>query len=344
MLRKNNWPVEEQARFLKRTGELLSRGYPLAEALESMSFYLSSHRKTEIRKCLDQLKEGYPLSQIVADLKFNRDLVSYIYFAETHGGLAEAIVEGSNLVLKRENDMKKMLRLASYPLFLIIFTGVLLFFVDEVLLPKFMSLFKNMNLEPNFFTSVVISASAATPIIFSAILCLCAASFVYYTVVFKRFHPLIQRQKLVKLPVVGKLLRLLYTHFFSIQLSYLFSGGLSVYDALKVFEKNRNVPFAAALGTEINRTLAAGQQLDYIISTFPFFEEEFCRIVKHGQENGKLDQELYFYSRHCLSQLEERTEKGIKILQPALYSFIAVMIISLYLAILLPMFRLMDGI
>ena len=44
----SKWPVDEQARFLKRAGELLARGYPLAEAIESLSFYLDNKRKDDI--------------------------------------------------------------------------------------------------------------------------------------------------------------------------------------------------------------------------------------------------------------------------------------------------------
>ncbi|WP_243462943.1 hypothetical protein [Mesobacillus boroniphilus] len=45
---ESKWPVAEQARFLKRSGELLSRGYSLAEAIESMTFYLEKKRKDEV--------------------------------------------------------------------------------------------------------------------------------------------------------------------------------------------------------------------------------------------------------------------------------------------------------
>lgn len=341
---ENKWPVDEQARFLKRAGELLARGYPLAEAIESLSFYLEKKRKNDIKNSLDQLREGYPLYLILEQLKFNKDLVSYVYFAEQHGGLAHAVTEGSEMVLKRESDFQRLKKLGSYPLFLVMLTGLLFFFVDRILLPKFTSLFTDMNLTPNLFMQVIYSAASIFPYVLYSVIGLIILNIGYYFWVFKKLSPIEQKVKLTKFPLAGKFLKLFYTHFFSVQLSYLFSGGLSVFDALKVFENNRNEPFLMEIGKGIIYNLSRGQDLDVALAAYPFFEDELARIVRHGQKNGKLDQELYFYSRHCLNQLEERTEKTLKFIQPLLYSFIGLLIISLYLAILLPMFQLLQGI
>ena len=37
---KRKWTLDEQANFLKKLGELLIRGYPLSEALESVLYHL----------------------------------------------------------------------------------------------------------------------------------------------------------------------------------------------------------------------------------------------------------------------------------------------------------------
>jgi competence protein ComGB len=98
------------------------------------------------------------------------------------------------------------------------------------------------------------------------------------------------------------------------------------------------------LGLEIKQKLLTGENLESILACFPFFEKEFPMIIKHGQENGKLEQELLFFSEHCLLNMEERIEKSLKLIQPVLYLFIGFLVVSMYLAILLPMFQLLDGI
>jgi competence protein ComGB len=344
MNKKVKWSVQEQAHFLKRVGDLLSRGYPIAQAIDSISFYLDNKKKLEIRDCLASLKEGYPFFRVLADLNFNKDLVSYVYFAEQHGGLANAIIEGSTMVLKRDSDYKRLKSLLSYPFFLVFLTVFLFYFVENALLPRFMMLYQNMEVEASFFSGVIIAFGTFIPIAFYILLFLLLTAGIYYLLVFKKYRILDQRKRLIRIPLIGMFFKLLYSHYFSTQLSYLLSGGMSVIDALQVFEKNTHEPFSVEIGQEIKACLSTGIELDVAVSTYSFFEDELGRIIKHGQENGKLDQELYFYSRHCLTKLEEKTEKAMKIVQPLLFSIIGILIVSLYLAILLPMFQLIQGI
>jgi competence protein ComGB len=173
---------------------------------------------------------------------------------------------------------------------------------------------------------------------------LLAAGATYYFFVFRKVSILKQRAILVRIPIAGRILKLLFTHYFSVQLSFLLAGGISVFEALILFEKNHRQPFYSRLGMVIKQKLLTGEKLESILASFPFFEKEFPMIIKHGQENGKLEQELLFFSEHCMVNMEERIEKSLKMIQPMLYLFIGLLVVSMYLAILLPMFKLLEGI
>jgi competence protein ComGB len=338
------WSNQQQALFLQRTGELLSRGYSLSEAIESLIYYFPGAHKTMIRQCIIELKEGYPLHLILTNLGFNKNLIGYVYFAEQHGGLADAFKDGSAIMLKRSKDLERLLKMFYYPAVLILITAILFFFVEKVLLPRFTSLFQSMELKMNFFTHVIYFFGDLLPILFLFFLTLILVFFSYYHFHIKKLSLLEQRIKLMKIPVVGSFCRLLYTHYFSIQMSYLLSGGLSVLEALTLFERNGQQPFYGQICSSIREELSKGDNLEAIIATFPIFEKDLSHIVKHGQERGKLSQELSFYSKHCVLVLEEKTERWLKAIQPVLYLIIGFLIVSMYLAILLPMFHLLDGI
>ncbi len=343
MMKQHKWTIQEQGYFLKKTGDLLSRGYPLAEALESLVHQLPSKRKQEIAQCLSELKEGYPFYQILSNMNFNKSLIGYVFFAEQHGGLASAFLEGSEMILKRGKDAEKLKKLISYPLFLMIITSFLFVFVENTLLPRFSSLFVSMKLQPNFFTKVVYLFGDFLPIFLIMIILCVTILLTYYLFRFRKHSPLDQKRKLVRIPIAGPFFRLYYTHFFAVQLSYLLSGGLSVYEALSLFEQNEKQPFYKGIGKAIKSHLRRGDKLEDILNGFPFFERELSNIIRHGQKNGRLDQELNFFSKHCLSLLEEKTEKHLKLIQPLLYLLIGFLIVSMYLAVLLPMFHLLEG-
>jgi competence protein ComGB len=344
MMKRRKWSVSEQAGFLKRIGELLLRGYPIAEAIESLSYQLSPSKKLELTGCLSDLKKGLAFHDVLVNLCFDDDLIGYVYYAEQHGSFAQALLEGSSLAIKKQQDKQKLLKLLQYPVILIIVTGGLFIFVEKTLLPRFTSLFQSMNLEANFFTTVIFSFGRYFPIfllIFSFILLLAAF---YYFFIFRKIPLLEQKAQLVRIPVLGHVLRLIYTHYFSIQLSFLLSGGISFSEALMMFETNPRQPFYRELAAQIRIKLVTGEKLEPILKTFSFFEKEFSMIVRHGQENGKLEQELHFYSQHCITVLEELMDKCLKTIQPILYLMVGALVVSMYLAILLPMFHLMDAI
>lgn len=344
MMKKRKWSVNEQASFLKRIGELLARGYPIADAIESISLHLPAYRKLELQDCLRKLRKGLPFHEVLQALGFHQDLIGYIYFAERHGSFAEALQEGSSLALLKDRDLKRLLKMLQYPILLIIITCFLFIFVQNTLLPKFTGLFSSLGLEVNFFTKVIYAFGKYFPIGMELLLALLLLTAIYYYGSFRKLPILKQRALLSRLPMIGRILKLLFTHYFSIQLSFLLSGGISVSEALILFEQNKKQPFYSALGKEIKRKLVTGEKLESILGSFHFLESEFPMIVKHGQENGKLEQELLFFSRHCISVMEELIEKWIRAIQPILYLLIGFLIVSMYLAILLPMFHLLDGI
>ncbi|MFB6465828.1 competence type IV pilus assembly protein ComGB [Cytobacillus sp. Hz8] len=341
--RRNKWSVEEQAQFLKRTGELLSRGYPLAEAIESITFQMPMMKKKDITQCLSELKEGYPFYKILFDLDFHSTLIGFVNFAEKHGDLATAFQDGSEMMLKRVRDMQKLKNIFIYPIFLIFITAFLFVFVEKILLPRFSILFQSMKIKENFFTTIIYAFGQSFPLfVFLLIACLFAI-LSYYFLKFQHYSKMYQKKIITSIPIIGSFFKLLYTHYFSVQLSYLLAGGLSINEALTIFEEEEQ-RFEHEMGLEIKQLLTAGQKLEDILLQFTFFERELSGIVKHGLQNGKLDQELHFFGKYCLQQFEEKTNKLLKKIQPFLFSIIGLLIVSMYLAILLPMFHLLDGI
>ena len=77
-MKKRKWTIGEQAVFLKKAGELLARGYPLSDAIHSLTYQMKGKRKKEIYRSLEDLKEGYPFYKILDDLEFNKTLVGYV--------------------------------------------------------------------------------------------------------------------------------------------------------------------------------------------------------------------------------------------------------------------------
>ncbi|WP_442594890.1 competence type IV pilus assembly protein ComGB [Neobacillus sp. D3-1R] len=337
------WSLLEQGQFLKKTGELLARGYSYSEAVESLLYQLPVCRHHELEIGLEKLKSGQPLYTVFADLKFQKDLIGYIYFANKHGDMIEALSEGSKMILNKNSNYQKLRKALFYPIFLFMMTIILFFFVQKTLLPQYFNLYDSMDLKMNVFTKIIAATGTLLPQISIYFLIFHVILLLSYFLFFTKLPILKQRLILLKMPVLGKLLRLIQTQYFSLQLGYLLSGGLSVYEALQLFESAPRNVFYKNIGKVITEKLKQGSNLPEIIMNMNVFEKELPIVLLHGQSNGKIDKELLFFSQNCLMKLEEKIEKGIKLLQPILYGVVGILVVSMYLSVMLPMFRMLDG-
>lgn len=339
-----SWTLLEQGDFLKKMGELLERGYSYSDAVESLLYQMPLKRHLELRACLEELKAGQPLHTVLAKLKFQKDLVGYIYFADKHGGMLEAISEGSKLTLNKNITLQKLKKAIFYPAFLFFMTNILFLFVEHTLLPQYFSLYDSMGLEVNVFTKVVSTFGTMLPRITVFFLLTIILLLNVYFIYFIKLPILNQRKFLLKIPFIGPTIRLIQTQYFTLQLGYLLSGGLSVHESLQLFESAPRNFFYRDISIIINGRLKRGEDFPQILMQLNFFEKELPIVVNHGQTNGRLERELLFFSKSCLLKLEERIEKSLKHLQPVLYGVIAILVISMYLSIMIPMFRLLNGI
>ncbi|MFT8319433.1 MAG: competence type IV pilus assembly protein ComGB [Bacillus sp. (in: firmicutes)] len=342
-MKKNKWSLTEQALLLKNIGELLEQGYSLAEAAHSTLYYLPHHKREEIRSCIGALKGGESFYENLKKLNFNQQLISYVFFAEKHGGFAKAFQDASRMIISRQETITKLKKILYYPLFLISFTLILFFFVQQILLPKFTSLFLSMDLKKNLFMVIVIGAEKVIPIVFTLVIGCFLLLFLYYHFYFKKQDKIAQLNRLVRMPLIGRYFSLYYTHVISLQLSYLLSSGFSIYESLQFFQQNKQQQLYSEIGIIVIDHLRSGERLEKAFNAIDFLQKELQRILQHGQENGRLDQELHYFSSYCIRTFQDGMNKTIKIIQPSLYAFVGILIVSLYLAVLLPMFQLLDG-
>ncbi|WP_048717687.1 MULTISPECIES: competence type IV pilus assembly protein ComGB [unclassified Bacillus (in: firmicutes)] len=344
MMKKNKaWTNLEQARFLKCIGELLDRGYSMAEAVQSSRYYMPECRLEDINACYGSLKGGDTFFENLVRLNFDRQVISFVYFAEKHGGFATAFQDASKMIQNKQDTIKKLRKILSYPLFLLLFTFILFFFVQSILIPKFNSIFLTMNINKNFFLLFVQIIGNVLPSLFAFLLLLLIACYVSYYVYFRKLDIIVQMNLLARIPFIGKIVRHYFSYLLSLQLSYLLSSGFSIYECLQFFEENKEQKLYSRIGILAISQLKKGDRLDQAFMLFTFLDKELFQIIQHGQENGKLDQEFYYYGNHCLMQIEENIQKTMKVFQPTLYSVVGILIVSIYLSVLMPMFQLLDG-
>lgn len=343
LIREYRWKRHEQAEFLYRLGELLAAGYHLSEALRFLQSQERDKRKHILATAIGQLKDGFTLHEVLEKMKFHTQLLQFVHYAEFYGNLSGALMEAGDYWRKRERDRNQTIKILLYPALL--FTLVLACFamLQGILLPKFKSLYENMNIEPGLFLKTILFLSAATPYLLTAFIAAILIFFVFKTHFFNRMDPFRRKLLLLRIPLLGMQIRMFDTYYVSYQISGLLSGGLSINDAMKLFADHNQKDFFRKVGESIYDGLNEGHSLETIFKHLPFFESYLCDVLANGQKNGKLDKELYHYSRILLLRMEEKMAALIKLVQPILFASVGMIVIAVYLSVLLPMFTVLDG-
>ncbi len=344
MKKKNNWPLKNQVIFMKRLSVLLDQGYSINQALEFLEIQLEDASKGSLKESIQLLKEGDAIYDLFKALEFHPQVLSYLYFAEQHGDVSFALREGSTILQRKNENQEKLKKLIRYPIFLFLFVTIMFIMIENVLLPQFKTMYSSMNSESSFLLQLLFNFSVGAKLFVGVLFIIFVAFTIYYYVHYRHLPAGEQADLILKIPFLKTVWILWNSHFFSVQLSNLLKGGLSIFDALTLFEAQQHSRFFHEEGSKIKNLLLTGSRLDTIIEERPYYEKELAHIIFHGQTNGNLEKELYHYSQYVVQRIEDKTSIILSVLQPCLLSFIGILIVFMYIAMLLPMFNLIQSI
>lgn len=342
-MKHRRWKNDKRAEFLRRLGHLMEQGYTLSEGIG----FLKYHQKSEVRELLDHistsLREGEPFHEVLGAAGFPGDVLGYLYFSEQHGDLAFALQESGAMMERREAFKRRFQKLFRYPLFLLWLVIMLVIFMMHFLFPQFRSLYRSLDLDFPWFTQVFLTLVSFAPVILTVGLLFAVAAFLYYIVRFRHLHPHAKMSFLMRWPILHSFLPMVITQYFTIQLSCLLKGGLSIREALQIFEGQRHLAFFQQEAIQMTLLLRRGEKFEDILAHNRFYAKELSEVIAHGQMNGNLDQELFHYSHLLMGLIEDKTTKWLSVMQPVLFASIGTVILGMFVSILLPVFNLMNA-
>ena len=132
---EKRWQAKEQAYFLRRLGELLKEGFSLSEGLAFLKM-MQPKRVDDIQRMLAKLETGINLADAMAECGFSEQVVSQLRLSFLHGKLTETLLFCSDFLTEKDKQLHKIRNVLIYPLFLLVFSNVMLIAIRQVLLPS----------------------------------------------------------------------------------------------------------------------------------------------------------------------------------------------------------------
>lgn len=307
---------------------LFSSGFHLAEIIH----FLERSKLVEknfVATMRNSLVNGQNLAQILDELHFSKSVVTQVALADFHGNTQQTL----NLIEENLTNMQKirqkLVTVATYPVILLIFLMLIMLGLKTYLLPQVAS---------SNFAGTVIKQLPMIFLVSIAVLSIIGIVLVRYI---KKVSPLTNFQKLGRLPLLQSYLKLYFTAFYAREWGNLIKQGLEMRQILEIMTAQDN-QFFREMGKDLLTAMQLGQEFHTKIAKYSFFTSELALIIEYGEMKSKLGDELLVYSAESWRQFFEKVEKTMNLIQPLIFLFVALMIVLIYAAMLLPIYSQMD--
>lgn len=323
---------------------MLEQGFPMGRALEFLVMNFDRDHQKAVRLIRAELSAGTPLNEILRLLDFPSMICLQVFFAEKHGHLSETLLYAGEQWKKTEEVKGKVRKLLQYPMFLLFLLFVLLFLLNSFLMPRFEELYAALGFVPSGITLLLIVFLRGAPpaLLLAALTFLLAAvsAFFYYD----RQSPPRKILLLTKLPILSSYFPLVFTRLFAKEAASLLQSGFAINEVLHILQQQTVHPMLAHVAKEIETRLLIGRSFAEAVKEMPCFVSRFSLILQHGEANGRIGEEMLIFSQFCEVLIEKHIKKWTSILQPLIFSFIGMVIISIYLSVMLPMFQMVGSV
>jgi len=143
---------------------------------------------------------------------------------------------------------------------------------------------------------------------------------------------------LLKLPVVGSLLRRIAVSRFARTLSTLLGSGVPILDGLEIVAKTAgNKIIEEAIFTARGK-IREGEEIAAPLKATGVFPPMVIQMISAGQETGKLDAMLAKIADFYDQEVDTAVEGMLKLIEPLLIVVLAIVVGSFVLAMYMPMF------
>jgi type IV pilus assembly protein PilC len=328
----------------RQIATMLTAGVPLVQTIEMIG---QSDSNGNMQRLLgdisNKLQTGIPLSECLRDhSQYFDDLYCDLVQSGEQSGALETIYERIATYKEKAEALKAKIKKAmTYPIAVLVIaaivTSILLIFV----VPVFQEIFASFGAELPAFTLFVVGLSNLMQAYWYFVL---AAIFVA-GYLFKKAHLNSQKfrdsvdRKILKLPVIGDLLKKAAVARYARTLSTTFAAGVPLPDALEsAAGASGNAVFRDVI-LDIRSEVSSGMQMNLAMRSSNIFPDMVIQMVAIGEESGALDDMLAKVANVYEQQVENAVDSLTSLLEPLIMAVLGVVIGGLIIAMYLPIFQ-----
>lgn len=332
--------------FTRQFATMVRAGVALVRALGILSQETRNPRlKLAIEDIRKEVESGTALSQALAKHKdiFPRLYISLVRVGET-GGILDVILDRLAVYYEKNEEItRKIKSAAAYPIVIIILAIGMVIFLLTYVLPTFLNLLMSFETPIPLPTRIVIGASNTIRNYWYAVFLAILALYLLYRIITSKPKGKELWDKLkLRIPVIGRILKLTIISRLCHTLSILFSGGVPIITALEVVKETLDsVPYMNAI-EDARRKISEGDQLSVTFIRSNLFPPMLGYMTAVGEESGLVDEMLNRVGTYYDSELDAMISTLTSILEPVLIIFVGGLVGFIVIAMYMPIFQIIQ--
>ena len=329
--------------FTRQFATMIDAGLPLVQCLEILA---SQQENTAFKEILQKVKGDVEAGSTFADAlrkhpRVFNDLFCNLVAAGEAGGILDTILNRLAAYIEKTMNLKKKVKGAMvYPsvvlsIALVVVAGLLLFVI-----PVFQKMFADMGGTLPAFTQFVIYLSEVMRRYFIYI----AGALILLGVAFVRWYRtergrIIVDDLLLKIPVIGPLIKKVAIAKFTRTLGTMLSSGVPIMEGLDIVARtsgNKTIE-RAILRTKVS--IGEGKTIAEPLGASRIFPAMVVQMISVGETTGALDSMLSKIADFYDDEVDTAVTALTSLIEPALMVFLGITVGGLVIAMYLPIFQ-----
>jgi len=337
--------AKELAIFTRQFSVMIDAGLPLVQCLEILA---SQQENKFFQKVLtntrSQVEGGATLSAAMrtSPKVFDPLYVNMVEAGET-GGILDTILQRLSTYIEKNVKLQRAVKSALvYPVGVLTVAGGVITLLLWKVVPIFATLFAGLGVDLPLPTKIVIGLSNFIGSIFGLLIlvALGAAIFglkVWYGTKQGRF---VLDSLVLKLPVLGVLMRKIAVARFTRTLGTLISSGVPILEGLDITAKTAGNAVVERALQQVRRSLEEGKSLTEPLRDSEVFPGMVTQMIAVGEQTGAMDAMLQKIADFYEEEVDAAVKDLLTALEPIMIVFLGVVVGGVVISMYLPLFSL----
>jgi type IV pilus assembly protein PilC len=330
--------------FTRQFATMIDAGLPIVQCLDIQTQQSESKvLRNTLRAIKQDVEGGSTLAEALRKHpKIFDDLYVNMVEAGEAGGVLNAILNRIALFIEKANKLKKKVKGAMiYPCTIIVVAIVVVAILLIFVIPVFAELYGSMGKALPAPTQITINISNwvranCLYMVFAIVGIIIAIRFYYQT---ENGRMNIDRL-LLRLPVVGDLLRKVAVARFSQNMAILLSSGVPILDGLAITARTAGNRVIEKAIMESRVSISQGRTVAEPLRESKIFPPMVCQMVAVGEHTGGLDNMLRKVAELYEDEVDDAVANLTALMEPMIMVILGVILGGLVISMYLPIFQL----